>query len=121
MYITRLESGPGCNLMRKQRQRGHLTISFLSKHRHTENNTNDMMQPTPAPSSAPNSPSREAEPVLETPAYAHPPGNVGSAPFGVLVGLFQKLQNERKPDRRRKLIDAWFTVCPKLFIHCLTA
>ncbi|KAF8159664.1 DNA ligase IV [Crassisporium funariophilum] len=68
-----------------------------------------MMQPTPAPSSAPNSPGHQAEPVLETPTYPSPPQNVGSAPFGILVGLFEKLQNERKPDRRRKLIDAWFT------------
>ena len=74
-----------------------------------------MMQPTPAPTSAPSSPRRGAEPVLETPTYPHPPENIGSPPFGVLVGLFQKLQNERKPNRRRRLIDAWFTVCPNLF------
>jgi len=79
-----------------------------------------MMQPTPAPSSAPNSPSRQAEPVLENPTYPHPPENIGSAPFSVLVGLFQKLQNERKQDRRRKWIDAWFTVRPKVFICNLT-
>lgn len=80
-----------------------------------------MMQLTPAPSSAQNSPSRQAEPVLESLTYPHPPENIESAPFGVLVGLFQKLQNERKQDRRRKLIDAWFTVCPQLFICSLTA
>ena len=79
-----------------------------------------MMQPTPAPS-VPNSPSRKVEPVLENPTYPHPPENIGSAPFGVLVGLFHKLQNERKQDRRRKWIDAWFTVCPRLFICNLTA
>ncbi|KAJ3515533.1 hypothetical protein NLJ89_g1703 [Agrocybe chaxingu] len=67
------------------------------------------MQPTPAPSSAPNSPGRQREPQLEKPKYNPPPLNVGSAPFGILVGLFEKLQNERKQDRRRKLIDAWFT------------
>ncbi|KAG5647455.1 hypothetical protein DXG03_009386 [Asterophora parasitica] len=33
---------------------------------------------------------------------------MGSAPFGILVGLFDKLQSERKHDRRKKLIDAWF-------------
>ncbi|CAA7265112.1 unnamed protein product [Cyclocybe aegerita] len=68
-----------------------------------------MMQPTPAPSSAPNSPGHQSEPQLEKPKYNPPPQNVGSAPFGILVGLFEKLQNERKQDRRRKLIDAWFT------------
>jgi hypothetical protein len=29
----------------------------------------------------------------------------------VLVGLFEKLQNERKSDGRRRLLDAWFNVC----------
>jgi DNA ligase-4 len=83
---------------------------------HTKLSSYDMMQPTPAPS-----PSRKAEPELEKPTYPHPPENIGSAPFGVLVGLFHKLQNERKQDRRRKWIDAWFTVCPRLFICNLTA
>ncbi|KAL0953631.1 hypothetical protein HGRIS_004836 [Hohenbuehelia grisea] len=73
-----------------------------------------MMQPTPAPSSAPGSPSREianedvTEPQ-ESMTYPAPPQNVGSAPFAVLAGLFDKLQSERKPERRRKLLDAWFT------------
>jgi len=68
------------------------------------------MQPTPAPTSAPNSPGPQPEPVIETNTYTAPPQNVESAPFGILVGLFEKLQNERKQERRRKLIDAWFTV-----------
>ncbi|KDQ61444.1 hypothetical protein JAAARDRAFT_30880 [Jaapia argillacea MUCL 33604] len=64
-----------------------------------------MQQPTPAPSSAPGSPEpQHAEEVV----YSAPPQNVGSAPFHILVGLFEKLQNERKPERRRKLLDAWF-------------
>jgi hypothetical protein len=35
---------------------------------------------------------------------------MGSAPFSILVGLFEKLQTERKQDRRKKMIDAWFNV-----------
>ncbi|KAF5383569.1 hypothetical protein D9615_003519 [Tricholomella constricta] len=67
-----------------------------------------MMQPTPAPSSAPNSPKLQPLGQNEEPSYPAPPQNMGSAPFGILVGLFEKLQNERKHDRRKKLIDAWF-------------
>nr|Q7Z7W5.1 RecName: Full=DNA ligase 4; AltName: Full=DNA ligase IV; AltName: Full=Polydeoxyribonucleotide synthase [ATP] 4 [Coprinopsis cinerea]BAC76766.1 DNA ligase IV [Coprinopsis cinerea]BAD93669.1 DNA ligase IV [Coprinopsis cinerea] len=68
-----------------------------------------MMQPTPAPSSAPGSPQRtQAEPEMETPSYPQPPQNVGTAPFSVLVKLFEKLATERKQERRRKLLDAWF-------------
>ncbi|KIM44920.1 hypothetical protein M413DRAFT_442894 [Hebeloma cylindrosporum] len=67
------------------------------------------MQPTPAPTSAPSSPGPQPQPVNETNTYPAPPQNVESAPFGILVGLFEKLQNERKQERRRKLIDAWFT------------
>ena len=67
------------------------------------------MQATPAPSSPPRSPVN-IEPPVEAAKYPSPPQNTSSAPFGVLVGLFEKLQAERKHDRRRKLIDAWFTV-----------
>jgi len=75
-----------------------------------------MMQPTPAPSSAPNSPRHQVEPEDDSATYPTPPLNVGSAPFQVLVGLFDKLQNERKQERRRKLINAWFNVCvPRSF------
>ncbi|RXW22137.1 hypothetical protein EST38_g3713 [Candolleomyces aberdarensis] len=64
------------------------------------------MEPTPAPTSAPGSPK---EPEVEQPSYKPPPQNVGTAPFSVLVGLFEKLATERKHDRRRKLLDSWFT------------
>ncbi|KAF8892072.1 ATP dependent DNA ligase domain-containing protein [Infundibulicybe gibba] len=67
-----------------------------------------MMQPTPAPSTRPNSPVPGATQDTSDAPYPTPPLNVGSAPFGILVGLFEKLQSERKHERRRKLIDAWF-------------
>lgn len=37
-----------------------------------------------------------------------PPQNTESAPFGILVGLFERLQTEKKRDRREKLLSAWF-------------
>ncbi|KAJ6518705.1 DNA ligase IV [Mycena sanguinolenta] len=64
------------------------------------------MQATPAPSSAPHSPEPQQED--EQPKYPTPPHNTGSAPFGILVGLFDKLQTERKQDRRKKFLDTWF-------------
>jgi hypothetical protein len=36
---------------------------------------------------------------------------MGSAPFSILVGLFEKLQTERRQERRKKMIHAWFSVC----------
>ncbi|OAX43215.1 DNA ligase 4 [Rhizopogon vinicolor AM-OR11-026] len=65
-----------------------------------------MMQPTPAPTSPPGSP-REIHDE-DTPVYPAPPQSNGSAPFSVLVGLFEKLSTERKPERRRRLLDVWF-------------
>ncbi|KNZ74643.1 DNA ligase 4 [Termitomyces sp. J132] len=67
-----------------------------------------MMQPTPAPSSAPNSPKSQPTQIEAEEQLKPPPQNMGSAPFGVLVGLFEKLSNERKHERKKKLIDAWF-------------
>ncbi|KAF8737770.1 hypothetical protein AX14_012336, partial [Amanita brunnescens Koide BX004] len=66
-----------------------------------------MMQPTPAPTMPPDSP-RQNEPS-ETESYPAPPQNTGSAPFSILVALFEKLQTERKHDRRRRLLETWFT------------
>ncbi|KAG5353805.1 hypothetical protein C0989_001922 [Termitomyces sp. Mn162] len=66
------------------------------------------MQPTPAPSSAPNSPKSQPTQIEAEEQLKPPPQNMGSAPFGVLVGLFEKLSNERKHERKKKLIDAWF-------------
>ncbi|KAJ6581402.1 ATP dependent DNA ligase domain-containing protein [Mycena capillaripes] len=63
------------------------------------------MQATPAPTSAPNSPGPQEDEPTKYPAAPH---NTGSAPFGILVALFEKLQNERKQDRRKKLMSTWF-------------
>lgn len=64
-----------------------------------------MMQPTPAPSSPPS-----PELVGEETVYPAPPQNKGSAPFSILSGLFTKLSTERKPERRRRLLNVWFSV-----------
>ena len=87
-----------------------------------------MQQATPAPSDYRSSPPPEAAtqatqtqaaiPETQTTAsaedhpveYPVPPQNIGSAPFYVLSALFDRLQNERKPDKRRKLIASWFSV-----------
>ncbi|TFK71638.1 DNA ligase 4 [Pluteus cervinus] len=62
---------------------------------------------TPAPSSPP--PVEPELPDVEAPAtYPAPPQNVGSPPFSILVALFEKLQVERRQERRKRLIDSWF-------------
>ncbi|KAI0051030.1 DNA ligase IV [Auriscalpium vulgare] len=63
------------------------------------------MQPTPAPTSA-GSPAPSLQPAEES--YPEAPRNRGSAPFSVLSGLFDKLQAERKQEKRRRLLTAWF-------------
>ena len=83
-----------------------------------------MQQATPAPSEYRKSPpleqgssslpaaTAEGHPV----DYPDPPQNNGSAPFYVLSALFDRLQNERKPEKRRKLLDTWFNVCHSALI-----
>ncbi|EIN09548.1 ATP-dependent DNA ligase [Punctularia strigosozonata HHB-11173 SS5] len=67
------------------------------------------MLPTPAPSSPPRSPRQvPASTQQDGTSYPAPPPSVGSAPFYVLIQLFEKLQNERKPERRKRLLDGWF-------------
>ncbi len=44
-------------------------------------------------------------------SYPEPPVNVKSVPFGVLATLYENLQNERKPEKRRRLLANWFAVC----------
>jgi DNA ligase 4 len=71
------------------------------------------MEPSLAPFSVDNSltqSSREYVEPEERTVYPTPPKNVGTVPFSVLVGLFEKLQTERKPERRQKLLDTWFNV-----------
>lgn len=70
------------------------------------------MLPTPAPSSPPSSPKVGAVTAEgHEDAYPTPPKNRDSAPFHVLAALFDKLQTERKPEKRRKLLNSWFNVC----------
>ncbi|KAF8273171.1 ATP dependent DNA ligase domain-containing protein [Lactarius quietus] len=69
------------------------------------------MLPTPALTTPRNSPPLSS---TQLPQSQHPddypeaPQNHGTAPFSVLSGLFDKLQNERKPDKRKKFMSAWF-------------
>ena len=51
------------------------------------------------------------EPTSNEEPFPVQPVNVGKIQFSVLVRLFERLQNERKLDRRMKYIAAWFTVC----------
>ncbi|KAF9820585.1 hypothetical protein IEO21_01288 [Rhodonia placenta] len=68
------------------------------------------MLPTPAPTSPPSSPRPEVTAAAEDHpiVYPPPPPTRGSAPFQVLAALFDKLQGERKPEKRRRLLDSWF-------------
>jgi DNA ligase 4 len=77
------------------------------------------MLPTPAPTTPGNSPRLQRSQLPETQvpdynlsdsAYPDAPQNHGSAPLSVLSGLFDKVQNERKPEKRRKFLSAWFDV-----------
>ncbi|KAL4250333.1 DNA ligase [Abortiporus biennis] len=71
-----------------------------------------MMQPTPAPTTPGSSPPpRDVTPEdarSHAMAYPDPPVNRDTAPFYVLSSLFDKLQNERKPEKRRRMLDSWF-------------
>lgn len=70
------------------------------------------MLPTPAPTTPRSSPplpsSQLPEPHYPGDNYPEAPQNRGTAPFSILSGLFDKLQNERKPDKRRKYLSDWF-------------
>ena len=80
------------------------------------------MLPTPAPSSPPSSPKLTAITAENHDiVYPAPPKNRGSAPFHVLAALFDKLQTERKPEKRRKLLDSWFNVCFRTTTICVSA
>ena len=81
-----------------------------------------MQQETPAPTEG-GSPPRvqpEQDDTADTTApeedYPVPPKNVDSTPFYVLSTLFDRLQNERKPEKRKKMLDGWFNVCIKLLV-----
>jgi DNA ligase 4 len=77
------------------------------------------MLPTPAPTTPGNSPPLQKTQLPETEipdyklpdnAYPEAPQNRGTTPFSVLSGLFDKLQTERKPEKRRRFLSAWFDV-----------
>ena len=70
------------------------------------------MLPTPAPTTPRNSPPPSSQLLQSSNPEDYPeaPQNRGTAPFSVLSGLFDKLQNERKPDKRKKFLSAWFDV-----------
>jgi DNA ligase-4 len=76
------------------------------------------MQPTPAPSSPPRSPAPQDDHSANV--ANPPPQNNGSVPFSVLVGLFVKLQTEKKPERRRQYLSSWFTVCAQSELRVAT-
>jgi DNA ligase 4 len=75
-----------------------------------------MQQATPVPTEDRSSPPPESTQTTAAAEdhpveYPVPPQNIGSAPFYVLSALFDRLQTERKPDKRRRLLDTWFNVC----------
>lgn len=73
------------------------------------------MQPTPAPSSAPTSPAPVAKQGDDKSAYPDQPYNIDTLPFSILCALFDKLQNERKQDKRKKYLSNFFA---KWRVHC---
>ncbi|THH05269.1 hypothetical protein EW145_g4922 [Phellinidium pouzarii] len=71
------------------------------------------MLATPPPTISSGGSQENAKPVpgdqsKRTIAYPPPPANVGSVPFGVLSGLYEKLVTERKHEARRKIMANWF-------------
>lgn len=47
------------------------------------------------------------------PSFPPPPENKETAPFSVLSSLFERLQGERKPEKRYRLLNSWFNVHPQ--------
>ncbi|KAJ3711055.1 ATP dependent DNA ligase domain-containing protein [Lentinula raphanica] len=62
------------------------------------------MQPTPSPSIPSRSPPPDESSYPPAPRNDKGP----SPPFSALVGLFERLQTERKQEKRKKLLHAWF-------------
>ncbi|KAJ2930609.1 hypothetical protein H1R20_g6480, partial [Candolleomyces eurysporus] len=63
------------------------------------------MQPT---STTPSSSGPSKEPGIVQPPYPPQPHNAETAPFSVLACLLENLADEKKHERRRKLINTWF-------------
>ena len=69
------------------------------------------MQATPPPTGSPEPEIAQGESQQSQISYPTPPENKKSVPFGVLVSLFERLQGEKKPEKRRKALASWFNVC----------
>jgi hypothetical protein len=73
--------------------------------------------------------SAESQPSYPTPVRAAlietdsnlppPPENRETAPFSVLSSLFDRLQGERKPEKRYRLLNSWFNVYTQIVSCCL--
>ena len=68
------------------------------------------MQATPAPTEAPGSPQPSQVTASQQP-FPEQPYNTDTLPFHILTAFFEKLQGERKQEKRRKLLNHWFNVC----------
>ncbi|KAL1676611.1 DNA ligase IV-like protein [Schizophyllum commune] len=65
------------------------------------------MQATPAPTEAPGSPQPSQVTASQQP-FPEQPYNTDTLPFHILTAFFEKLQGERKQEKRRKLLNHWF-------------
>ncbi|KAL1747949.1 DNA ligase IV-like protein [Schizophyllum fasciatum] len=66
------------------------------------------MQPTPAPTSGPASPAPAPMEDASQQPFPEQPYNADTLPFHVLTAFFEKLQSERKQEKRRRLLNHWF-------------
>lgn len=82
-------------------------------------NTSKTMSRSPSPSGhdeqemahSQNLESQQSQAEIVNSSYPEPPVNSKSVPFQLLASLYEYLQNERKPEKRRNQIAKWFAVC----------